>query len=225
MGVAAPTKAAAGGAGPLVCSPPSSAAAVARGKAGDFAGSAGPFAALAIDIQQLNEEAIEIIFTFLPVEDRRSAAAVCRLWRRVHNSSTKLWGSVLLSGERIMQVGAAWLLGWGQPAGRRTKGTSRGDGAGAALWLVRAGQGALRWNSRASTRCCVSQHECEPATLAAERRGPAPASGAAHQHSLPRCVVLRAGRGIVVCRQRGGLAFCAAGGHARGAAVEPLPPA
>ncbi|PSC76801.1 leucine rich repeat [Micractinium conductrix] len=107
MGVAAPTKAAAGGAGPLVCSPPSSAAAVARGKAGDFAGSAGPFAALAIDIQQLNEEAIEIIFTFLPVEDRRSAAAVCRLWRRVHNSSTKLWGSVLLSGERIMQAAAS----------------------------------------------------------------------------------------------------------------------
>lgn len=58
----------------------------------------------ALAIHELNEEAIELIFTFLPVEDRRSAAAVCRLWRRVHNSSTKLWGSVLLSGERIVQA-------------------------------------------------------------------------------------------------------------------------
>lgn len=61
----------------------------------------------AVAIHELNEEAIELIFTFLPPEDCRSAAAVCRLWRRVHNSSTKLWGSVLLSGERIVQVGAA----------------------------------------------------------------------------------------------------------------------
>ncbi|KAI3433375.1 hypothetical protein D9Q98_003192 [Chlorella vulgaris] len=61
----------------------------------------------AIAIHELDENAIELIFTFLPVEDRRSAAAVCRLWRRVHNSSTKLWGSVLLSGERIMQAAAS----------------------------------------------------------------------------------------------------------------------
>lgn len=60
----------------------------------------------AVAINELNEEAIELIFTFLPPEDCRSAAAVCRLWRRVHNSSTKLWGTVLLSGERVVQVGA-----------------------------------------------------------------------------------------------------------------------
>ena len=58
-------------------------------------------------IHELDEEAIELIFTFLPPSDRRSAAAVCRLWRRVHNSSTKLWGSVLLSGERIVQAAAS----------------------------------------------------------------------------------------------------------------------
>lgn len=60
-----------------------------------------------VEINELNEEAIELIFTFLPAEDRRSAAAVCRLWRRVHNSSTKLWGSVLLSGERLVQAAAS----------------------------------------------------------------------------------------------------------------------
>lgn len=58
-------------------------------------------------IHDLDQETIELIFTFLPPQDRRSAAAVCRLWRRVHNSSTKLWGSVLLSGERIVQAAAS----------------------------------------------------------------------------------------------------------------------
>lgn len=89
----------------------------------------------AIAIHELDEEAIELIFTFLPVEDRRSAAAVCRLWRRVHNSSTKLWGSVLLSGERIVQAsccsaaGEAGEGGAGPAQGAAAPGTPRGGTA------------------------------------------------------------------------------------------------
>jgi hypothetical protein len=75
------------------------------GAAGSFSSSSAMLCAIAI--QELDDQAIELIFTFLPAEDRRSAAAVCRLWRRVHNSSTKLWGSVLLSGERIVQASQA----------------------------------------------------------------------------------------------------------------------
>lgn len=78
-----------------------------NGKGAHALGRAPPAAVCAVAISELNEEAIELIFTFLPPEDCRSAAAVCRLWRRVHNSSTKLWGTVLLSGERVVQVCAA----------------------------------------------------------------------------------------------------------------------
>ena len=89
-----------------------------RGKAGQLVRRAAPGGLVgasslqaasicSVEINELNEEAIELIFTFLPAEDRRSAAAVCRLWRRVHNSSTKLWGSVLLSGERLVQAAAS----------------------------------------------------------------------------------------------------------------------
>lgn len=77
------------------------------GAAGSISGSSSSAILCAIAIQELDDQAIELIFTFLPAEDRRSAAAVCRLWRRVHNSSTKLWGSVLLSGERIVQASQA----------------------------------------------------------------------------------------------------------------------
>lgn len=58
-------------------------------------------------IHDLDAESIELIFAFLPPEDRRSAAAVCRLWRRIHNSSTRLWGTVLLSGERVLAAAAS----------------------------------------------------------------------------------------------------------------------
>lgn len=79
----------------------------AAAASGDNASGSGGALCCALAIHELNDESIELIFTFLPAEDRRSAAAVCRLWRRVHNSSTKLWGSVLLSGERIMQAAAS----------------------------------------------------------------------------------------------------------------------
>lgn len=78
-----------------------------NGKGAHALGRAPPAAVCAVAISELNEEAIELIFTFLPPEDCRSAAAVCRLWRRVHNSSTKLWGTVLLSGERVVQAAAS----------------------------------------------------------------------------------------------------------------------
>ncbi|EFN59504.1 hypothetical protein CHLNCDRAFT_138138 [Chlorella variabilis] len=119
--LAAPTSEAGGA---LACrkgslAPHPAAAVVARTGGGACPGRAdgkGAYGAAlcAIAIHELDEEAIELIFTFLPVEDRRSAAAVCRLWRRVHNSSTKLWGSVLLSGERIAAASssAAAIVSW-----------------------------------------------------------------------------------------------------------------
>jgi hypothetical protein len=97
--------------GGLLLQPAAAAAALGCSPASLQAGRDGGAALCAIAIHELNEEAIELIFTFLPAEDRRSAAAVCRLWRRVHNSSTKLWGSVLLSGERIVQAAASTSAG------------------------------------------------------------------------------------------------------------------
>ena len=134
----------------------------------------------------LPEDAFSIVLSLLGPADRAAAAATCRAWRRAHNQSRLLWGTLTISRQSVdealsVEDVVCWIAARLGAIGTLTLGAAAPQGlaATAAAWIgpSRLRVGGFRVGGRGSLRVGACSHTAAaaaaPATCAA-----APGAGA-----------------------------------------------